>query len=67
MVAAGLGITVVPGLIRPALPTGVRPVKVLETDWPGRSTLSITRPNPTPQARAMITALREEAAALGSL
>jgi DNA-binding transcriptional LysR family regulator len=64
MVAAGLGITVVPALVRPALPAGVRPVRVLESDWPGRSTLSITRPDPTPQARAMITALHEEAAAL---
>lgn len=66
MVAAGLGITVVPGMARPALPNGVRTVKVLKTEWPGRSTLSITRPNQTSQAGAMITALREEAAALES-
>ena len=64
LVAAGLGITVIPGLARPALPTGVRTVAVADNRWPGRATVVLTRPRPSAQAQAMVTALQNQAAHL---
>lgn len=62
LVAAGLGITVIPDLARPALPKGVRTVAVADSHWPGRATLAVTRPRPSAQAQAMVAALRNQAA-----
>ncbi|MET7680408.1 LysR substrate-binding domain-containing protein [Streptomyces sp. NPDC005423] len=62
LVAAGLGITVIPALAVPALPTGVRTVPVTDSDWPGRTTVAVTRPHPSLQAQLLVTALRDEAA-----
>lgn len=64
LVAAGLGITVIPDLAVPALPTGIRAVPVTDTHWPGRATVAATRPDPTPQARTMLTALQNQATRL---
>ncbi|MFI6290942.1 LysR family transcriptional regulator [Nonomuraea sp. NPDC050790] len=64
LVAAGLGITVIPSLVLPALPAGVRAVGVTDSRWSGRATAAVTRPRPSAQARAMVTALREQAAGL---
>ncbi|MET7518629.1 LysR family transcriptional regulator [Streptomyces sp. NPDC005480] len=62
LVAAGLGITVIPDLALPALPAGVRAVAVTDSYWPGRATVVVTRPRPSAQARAMVTALQNQAA-----
>lgn len=64
LVAAGLGITVIPGQAVPALPAGVRAVAVTDSHWPGRASVAVTRPHPSAQAEAMVTALRELAACL---
>ncbi|MDQ0779411.1 DNA-binding transcriptional LysR family regulator [Streptomyces aurantiacus] len=64
LVAAGLGITVIPDLALPALPTGVRAVTVTDSRWPGRATVAVTQPHPSPQAQAMVTALQNQAARL---
>jgi DNA-binding transcriptional LysR family regulator len=61
LVAAGLGVTVIPGPARPALPAGVRAVAVTDSDWPGRATLAVTRPRSSAQAQAMVTALQNQA------
>jgi DNA-binding transcriptional LysR family regulator len=64
LVSAGLGITVIPDLALPALPTGVRAVAVTDSHWPGRATVVVTRPHPSAQAQAMVTALQNQAACL---
>lgn len=64
LVAAGLGITVIPDLALPALPRGVRAVAVTDSHWPGRATVAVTRPRPSAQAQAMVTALQDQAACL---
>ncbi|MFI0406081.1 LysR family transcriptional regulator [Actinomadura sp. 3N508] len=64
LVAAGLGITVVPTLALPALPAGLRAVAVTDSGWTGRATVAVTRPRPSAQAQAMMTALQDEAARL---
>ncbi|MEU0238299.1 LysR family transcriptional regulator [Nocardiopsis sp. NPDC006198] len=62
LVAAGLGITVVPDLALPVLPPGVGAVTVTDSDWTGRATVALTRARPSAQAQTMVTALREQAA-----
>ena len=64
LVAAGLGITVVPDLALPALPTGVRTVAVADSHWPGRASVAVTLPRPSAQAQAMVTALQNQAAGI---
>jgi DNA-binding transcriptional LysR family regulator len=64
LVAAGLGITVIPDLALPALPAGVRTVAVADSHWPGRATVVVTRPHPSAQAQAMVIALQDHAARL---
>ncbi|MGV9964796.1 LysR family transcriptional regulator [Streptomyces olivaceus] len=64
LVAAGLGITVIPDLVLPALPAGVRAVAVMDSNWPGRATVVVTRPHPSAQAQAMVKALQGQAAVL---
>jgi DNA-binding transcriptional LysR family regulator len=61
LVAAGLGITVIPGVALPALPAGVRAVPVADRQWTGRGTLAVTRPRSSAQAQAMVTALQSQA------
>jgi DNA-binding transcriptional LysR family regulator len=56
-----LGITVIPDLALPALPAGVRAVVVTDSRWTGRATVAVTRPRPSAQAQAMVTALRDQA------
>ena len=58
LVAAGLGITVIPDLDLPALPAGVRAVAVTDSNWPGRATVAVTRQRLSAQAQAMVTALQ---------
>lgn len=61
LVAAGCGLTSVPALALPALPAGVRAVAVADSGWPGRAAVAVTGPEPSPQARAMVAALRSVA------
>lgn len=61
LVAAGMGITVIPGPAVPALPTGVRAVGVTDSHWAGRATVALTGPRPTAQAQVMVAALRHQA------
>jgi DNA-binding transcriptional LysR family regulator len=58
LVAAGLGITVLPEVAAPALPAGVRALPVVDSAWNGRTTLAVTAPDPSPQVDAMVQALR---------
>lgn len=64
LVAAGMGITVIPGPAVPALPTGVRAVGVTDSHWAGRATVALTGPRPTAQAQVMVAALRHQAGRL---
>ncbi|MEY9860529.1 DNA-binding transcriptional LysR family regulator [Catenulispora sp. GAS73] len=61
LVAAGLGITVIPSVALPALPADVRAVAVTDSQWAGRGTLAVTRPRSSAQAQAMVTALQSQA------
>ncbi|WP_436535542.1 LysR family transcriptional regulator [Actinoplanes sp. HUAS TT8] len=62
LVAAGLGLTVVPDLAVPALPGGVRTIPVTGSRQSGRATVAVTRVQPSARARALVSALRDEAA-----
>ncbi|SDU47267.1 LysR family transcriptional regulator [Jiangella alkaliphila] len=59
LVAAGLGIALVPGLAAPAMPRGVRWVPV-RGDGLGRTAWTATKPDPSAAAQAMVRALEEE-------
>ncbi|MDJ1134436.1 LysR family transcriptional regulator [Streptomyces iconiensis] len=61
MVAAGLGICLVPGLALASVPDGVRVVTVEDRHWLGRATVVVTKPHRSPQAEAAVAALREQA------
>lgn len=61
LVAAGMGITVIPGPAVPALPTGVRAIGVTDSHWAGRATVALTGPRPTARAQVMVAALRHQA------
>ncbi|QRP49386.1 hypothetical protein I6J71_17460 [Amycolatopsis sp. FDAARGOS 1241] len=65
LVAAGLGITVVPALAAPAVPAGVVTLPVDDPAWLGRTTVAATREDHTPNADAVVTALRQVAEQLG--
>ncbi|MFI0420802.1 LysR family transcriptional regulator [Spongiactinospora sp. 9N601] len=64
LVAAGLGITVIPEQALPALPAGVRAVAVADGHWTGRATVAVTRPHPSAQAQTMVSAIQDQAARL---
>jgi DNA-binding transcriptional LysR family regulator len=61
LVAAGLGICVLPELAAASVPAGVAVVDVDDPAWLGRSTLAVTRADPAPGAGAVVRALRAEA------
>jgi DNA-binding transcriptional LysR family regulator len=63
LVAAGLGIALVPGFAASAIPHGVTWVRVRDNDAGlQRSMWAATGPDPNPRARAMIDALLDEIA-----
>jgi DNA-binding transcriptional LysR family regulator len=64
LVAAGLGITVLPGLAAAAIPTGVRTIKIDDPTWLGRATLAVTTRDRRPEVTIAIAALHHEAARL---
>jgi len=57
LVAAGLGICLLPELAAPSVPDGVTTVRVEDPNWLGRVTLAVTRPTPGEAARAAVAAL----------
>lgn len=65
LVAAGLGIALVPGIAAEAVPRGVRWVPV-DSGGPGlrRTVWGVTGPDPGPEATAMVAALTAEVKAL---
>ena len=64
LVAAGLGVAVIPSLLLPALPPGVRALRVEDPHPFRREVLAVTRPERTPNTQTVIAALREESARL---
>lgn len=67
LVAAGLGICVLPELAAAAVPVGVAVVGVDDPGWLGRSTVAVTRTEPTAGASAAIHALHAEADGLRAI
>ncbi|MEU0844243.1 LysR family transcriptional regulator [Streptomyces sp. NPDC005962] len=67
LVAAGLGIAVLPELAAAAVPTGVRTVHVDDPAWLGRATVAVTVRDRSPEVTATVAALRHEAAQLRAL
>lgn len=61
MVAAGLGVCVMPELAAASVPAGVTTVLVDDPRWLGRVTLAVTRPEPSAETRAVIDALESVA------
>ncbi|OPX10861.1 LysR family transcriptional regulator [Mycobacterium sp. AT1] len=57
LVAAGLGVCLLPELAAPSVPKGVTTVRVEDPNWLGRVTLAVTQPTPGEAARAAVAAL----------
>jgi DNA-binding transcriptional LysR family regulator len=66
LVAAGLGVCLMPELAARSVPEGVTTVKVDDPAWLGRSALALTAPAPVEGARAVVAALRTVAEELQS-
>ncbi|MFG2955852.1 LysR family transcriptional regulator [Streptomyces sp. NPDC048291] len=64
LVAAGLGIAVLPEVAAAAVPTGVRIVHVDDPAWLGRAVVAVTAHDRSPEVTATVGALRHEAARL---
>ena len=64
LVAAGLGIAVLPELAAATVPTGVRTVQVDDPAWLGRAAVAVTVRDRSPEVTATVEALRHEAARL---
>lgn len=57
LVAAGLGISVIPGLAADSVPRGVRVLPVEDGRWPGRATLVVSRRDRGRDTDAVLTAV----------
>ncbi|MFH8491266.1 LysR family transcriptional regulator [Streptomyces longisporoflavus] len=64
MVAAGLGVCLLPGMAVPSAPAGVRIVRVEDRHWQGRATLAVTNEQRSAEADAAVAALRQQASEL---
>ncbi|MFB7503098.1 LysR family transcriptional regulator [Streptomyces broussonetiae] len=64
LVAARLGIAVLPEVAAAAIPTGVRTVRVDDPAWLGRAVVAVTVRDRSPEVTATVEALRHEAAQL---
>jgi DNA-binding transcriptional LysR family regulator len=64
LVAARLGIAVLPEVAAAAIPTGVRTVRVDDPAWLGRAVVAVTIRDRSPEVTATVGALRHEAARL---
>jgi len=62
MVAAGLGVALLPGLAAASVPHGVEVVTVEDPAWLGRAAIAVTHQNRSVGATAVVQALREQAA-----
>ena len=62
LVAAGLGLAVVPSIVIPSVPAGVAVIEVEDPDHRKRSAVALTPSDPSAAAAAMVSALRTEAA-----
>jgi DNA-binding transcriptional LysR family regulator len=58
LVAAGLGICLMPELAAPSVPSGVTTIRVDDPTWLGRVTVAITKPDPTNEVIAVVGALQ---------
>ncbi|GAS96692.1 LysR family transcriptional regulator [Mycolicibacterium canariasense] len=61
LVAAGLGICLIPGLAARSVPRGVTTVIVDDPSWSGRAALALTEKSVSDGARAVVAALRTTA------
>lgn len=66
MVAAGLGICLLPELAAPSVPAGVAIVHVHDPTWLGRVTLAVAGPSPGAPQSAVIDALKVAGRSIGS-
>lgn len=66
LVAAGLGVAVIPSLLTAALPPGVLAVRVEDPRPVRRQVLAVTRPDRSAGTQAVVHALRAEASRLGA-
>jgi DNA-binding transcriptional LysR family regulator len=64
LVAAGLGICLVPEVAALSVPAGVATVAVEDPGWPGRVTVAVARQRPSAEAAAVMDALREAGAGI---
>ena len=64
VVAAGLGICLVPEVAALSVPAGVATVGVEDPGWPGRMTVAVTRERSGKEAGAVMDALREAGAGI---
>jgi len=64
LVAAGLGICLVPEVAALSVPADVTTVGVEDPGWPGRMTVGVTRQRPSAEAVAVIDALRQAGAGI---
>ncbi|MBO1753889.1 LysR family transcriptional regulator [Allobranchiibius sp. CTAmp26] len=64
LVAAGLGITVLPGTMTVAVPPGVRAIHVEDPSYADRSSVLLTRADAGPRTRLAVGALLAQATAL---
>ena len=64
LVAAGLGICLVPEVAALSVPAGVATVGVEDHAWPGRMTVAVTRERSSAEAAAVVDALREAGAGI---
>ena len=62
LVAAGLGLAVVPDMTEGTMPPGIRLVAVDDPNPVRRSVVAVTQPDRSPSAAALIRAMREEGA-----
>jgi DNA-binding transcriptional LysR family regulator len=58
MVAAGLGICLLPGVAADSVPSGVTTIAVEDPNWLGRRTVALTEPEPGDAPRAVVAALQ---------
>jgi DNA-binding transcriptional LysR family regulator len=64
LVAAGLGICLVPEVAALSVPAGLATIAVEDPGWMGRMTVAVTPPEPTAEATAVVDALRRAGEAI---
>jgi DNA-binding transcriptional LysR family regulator len=61
LVAAGVGVALIPGVATASIPLGVRVLQVDDQLWSGRATVAMTREPRSPQTEAAVATLKREA------